>query len=40
VLTVQSAMTTLDGIGLTNDANPARATLRAFLGFDDEPKKD
>ena len=40
VLTVQSAMTTLDGIGQASDANQARAAIRAFLGFDEEPKKD
>ncbi len=40
VLTVQSAMTTLDGIGQQSDANQARAAFRAFLGFEDEPKKD
>ena len=39
VLTVQSAMTTLESVGTTTDANQARASLRAFLGFDDEPKK-
>jgi len=40
VLTVQSAMTTLDGIGQASDANQARAAIRAFLGFHDEPQKD
>lgn len=44
VLTVQSAMTTLDGIGGTSDAGQARAALRAFLGFEQEtaegPNKD
>lgn len=41
VLTVQSAMTSLDSIGNTSDANTARAAIRAFLGFaDDAPKKD
>lgn len=40
VLTVQSAMTTLDSLGAASDANQARAAFRAFLGFDDEPKKD
>lgn len=39
-LTVQSAMTTLDSIGQVSDANQARAAFRAFLGFDEEPKKD
>lgn len=37
VLTVQSAMTPLDSIGQASDANSARAALRAFLGFDDDP---
>lgn len=41
VLTVQSAMTSLDSIGNTSDANNARAAIRAFLGLsDDAPKKD
>ncbi len=40
VLTVQSAMTTLDSVGQATDANQARAAFRAFLGFEDEPKKD
>lgn len=40
VLTVQSAMTTLDSIGSTTDAEATRAAMRAFLGFDAEPKKD
>lgn len=40
VLTVQSAMTTLDSIGTTSDANNARAAIRAFLGFADDAKKD
>lgn len=40
VLTVQSAMTTLDSIGTTSDAEATRAAMRAFLGFDAEPKKD
>lgn len=39
VLTVQSAMTTLDAVGVTGDANQARASMRAFLGFDAEPQK-
>lgn len=40
VLTVQSAMTTLDSIGAATDANQARASIRAFLGIDAEPLKD
>lgn len=40
VLTVQSAMTTLDGIGQASDANQARAAIRAFLGFNEDPEKD
>ena len=39
VLTVQSAMTPLDSIGQAADANTARAALRAFLGYDDDPAK-
>lgn len=39
VLTVQSAMTTLDSVGATTDANQARAAIRAFLGVDAEPLK-
>lgn len=42
VLTVQSAMTTLDGLGKAggaDQANQARAAIRAFLGFDEEPQK-
>ncbi|CAG9177731.1 phage portal protein [Cupriavidus pampae] len=41
VLTVQSAMTTLDGLGTTDasDANNARAAIRAFLGFEDDQKR-
>ncbi|MDG2524639.1 phage portal protein [Stenotrophomonas sp. HITSZ_GD] len=38
VLTVQSAMTTLDGIGTSTDANQARAAILAFLGFSDDQK--
>jgi len=38
VLTVQSAMTTLDSVGQASDANQARAAIRAFLGFDDDKK--
>ena len=40
VLTVQSAMTTLDGLGQATDANQARASIRAFLGFEEDLKKD
>jgi len=40
VLTVQSAMTTLDSLGQASDSNHARAAMRAFLGFQDEPQKD
>lgn len=40
VLTVQSAMTTLDSIGQADITLDARAALRALLGFDtEEPKK-
>jgi len=39
VLTVQSSMTTLNSLGTTTDANQARASMRAFLGFDAEPLK-
>lgn len=39
VLTVQSAMTALDSIGLASDSNQARAALRAFLGVDEEAKR-
>ena len=39
VLTVQSAMTTLDGIAAASEANQARASIRAFLGIDAEPLK-
>lgn len=40
VLTVQSAMTTLDALGQGEDqANQARAAIRAFLGFNEEPQK-
>jgi HK97 family phage portal protein len=39
VLTVQSAMTTLDALGTASDANQARASIRAFLGIDAEPLK-
>lgn len=42
VLTVQSAMTTLDAIGQQTDAQAARAALRTLLGFpeDEPPSKD
>lgn len=40
VLTVQSAMTTLDGIGNDTNTQQARAAIRALLGFNDEPQKD
>lgn len=40
VLTVQSAMTTLDSVGAeASDANQARASIRAFLGIEAEPQK-
>ncbi len=39
VLTVQSAMTTLDSVGQKEDAQAARAALRAFIGVDD-PKPE
>ena len=39
VLTVQSAMTTLDALGAQTEVTQARAAMRALLGFDDEPKK-
>lgn len=35
VLTVQSAMTTLDSVGLQNESNQAKAALRTLLGFTD-----
>ncbi|MFV0673655.1 phage portal protein [Variovorax sp. tm] len=38
VLTVQSAMTTLDALGAQGDANQAKAALRALLGFEDLKK--
>lgn len=38
VLTVQSQIVPLDSIGTASDAQQARASLRAFLGLDDEPK--
>lgn len=37
VLTVQSAMTTLDSVGSSDDAQAVRASLRALLGLDDNP---
>lgn len=40
VLTVQSAMTTLDNLGQASESNQARAAMRAFLGFQDDPEKD
>lgn len=40
VLIVQSAMTTLDSLGATDDASKARASIRAFLGLDADPLKD
>lgn len=42
VLTVQSAMTTLDSIGAATagDANNARAAIRAFLGLQDDQKRE
>ena len=38
VLTVQSAMTTLDSIGTSAETTQARAALRLLLGFPDDPK--
>ena len=38
VLTVQSAMTTLDAIGAPGEVTQARAALRALLGFSDDTK--
>lgn len=40
VLTVQSAMTTLDSLGTQTEVAQARAAMRALLGFDENPKKD
>lgn len=37
VLTVQSAMTTLDSVGSSDDAQAVRASLRALLGLDETP---
>lgn len=39
VLTVQSAMTTLDTIGTETEATQARASLRALLGFTPTPEE-
>ncbi|HJQ55651.1 MAG TPA: phage portal protein, partial [Vineibacter sp.] len=38
VLTVQSAMTTLDAVGAAPEAEQAKAALRLLLGFDNERK--
>lgn len=38
VLTVQSAMTTLDALGSQSEATQAKAAIRAFLGFNEDPK--
>lgn len=38
VLTVQSAMTTLDALGAQGDAPQVRAAMRSFLGLDDNTK--
>lgn len=38
VLTVQSAMTTLDSIGASDEAQQARDSIRAFLGIDADKK--
>lgn len=38
VLTVQSAMTTLDALGADAQVNQARAAMRALLGFSDDKK--
>ncbi len=40
VLTVQSAMTTLDGVGAQPEAQQVRSAMRAFLGFDEAAKRD
>lgn len=40
VLTVQSAMTTLDTLGIASDANQARAAIRTLLGLEQDLKKD
>lgn len=37
VLTVQSAMTSLDSIGTNTEAQAVRASMRALLGLDDTP---
>lgn len=36
VLTVQTAMAPLDSVGTSNDSNQARASMRAFLGLQDQ----
>lgn len=38
VLTVQSAMTTLDALGAETEVTQARAAMRALLGFSDDKK--
>jgi hypothetical protein len=38
VLTVQSAMTTMDSLGKAPEAQQARAALRAFLDIPDEKR--
>lgn len=38
VLTVQSAMTTLDALGIETEVTQARAAMRALLGFSDDSK--
>jgi len=38
VLTVQSAMTTLDSIGTTSELQQIRSAMRNLLGFEEEPK--
>lgn len=40
VLTVQSAMTTLNALGIQSDANQAKAAMRAFLGFNEDPQRE
>jgi HK97 family phage portal protein len=37
LLTVQSAMTTLDGIGINTEAQAVRASLRTLLGLNESP---
>lgn len=39
VLTVQSAMVPLDSIGMASESEQARAAMRAFLGFDEQPAR-